>query len=135
MWNRFKGWFIRFMSGRYGVDALNRFLMWSYLILFLLGAITDLAPLSLISLVIGLFMILRIFSRNRTARIKENNRYLAIKSKFLGFFKLQKAKMRDRKTHVFRKCPACKADIRLPKVKGAHTVKCPRCSNRFDVNI
>ena len=48
---------------------------------------------------------------------------------------LQKSKHRDRKTHVFRKCPACKSVLRLPRQKGKHTVRCPRCQHRFDVKI
>ena len=44
-----------------------------------------------------------------------------------GFFVLRKNKFRDRKTHVYRKCPHCKAQIRLPKVKGEHKCACPKC--------
>ncbi|MBR5515382.1 MAG: hypothetical protein IKU52_04190 [Clostridia bacterium] len=58
------------------------------------------------------------------------NNYL---SKINGFLKLSKNKFRDRKTHVYRQCPCCKANLRLPKAKGIHTVKCPRCFARFEV--
>ena len=68
----------------------------------------------------------RIFSRNIQKRRQENE-------KFCGFFKLIRNRFRDRKTHVYRKCPKCKAVLRLPKAKGKHTVVCPRCKNRFEV--
>ena len=67
------------------------------------------------------------------ARRKENDFVFGIFRRIKGFFKLQKNKFKDRKTHVYRKCPKCKAVLRLPKAKGKHTVVCPRCKNRFEV--
>ncbi|MFR2916862.1 MAG: hypothetical protein ACLTKQ_08005 [Acutalibacteraceae bacterium] len=47
--------------------------------------------------------------------------------------------MRDkwafRKTHVFKKCPGCKAVLRLPRKKGKHTVNCPHCHKNFTVHV
>lgn len=60
------------------------------------------------------------------------NRFL---KKTRKFFLLQKNKWRDRKTHVFRECTHCHAVLRLPKKSGSHTVKCPRCSEHFDVVV
>ena len=70
-------------------------------------------------------------SRNIPKRRAENAR-------FVGFFKLRRNKWKDRKTHVYRKCPTCHAILRLPKIKGKekgkgkHTVCCPRCANKFE---
>jgi hypothetical protein len=30
-------------------------------------------------------------------------------------------------------CPHCKANLRLPRKKGKHSVVCPRCKERFEV--
>lgn len=49
--------------------------------------------------------------------------------------KNKKQKLPRDKDHVYRTCPECKANIRLPKKKGAHSVRCPRCSTLFDVKI
>ncbi len=49
--------------------------------------------------------------------------------------KKKKVKLPKDKDHVYRICPACRANIRLPKKKGAHSVRCPRCSTLFDVKI
>lgn len=49
--------------------------------------------------------------------------------------KKKKAKLPKDKDHVYRICPACRANIRLPKKKGAHSVRCPRCGTLFDVKI
>lgn len=49
--------------------------------------------------------------------------------------KKKKVKLKTDKDHCFRICPECKANIRLPKKKGKHTVVCPRCKCRFEVKI
>ncbi len=51
------------------------------------------------------------------------------------FFILQKNKLRDRKTHVYRECPRCHAVLRLPKKAGSHRAKCPRCTESFEVLV
>lgn len=47
----------------------------------------------------------------------------------------KKKKLKTDKDHCFRICPECRANIRLPKQKGKHTVVCPRCKCRFEVKI
>lgn len=122
------------MYGRYGSDTLNKVLTVAYAIIVLVFSIAAFFINSpwftlayiLISFTLVFFIFFRIFSRNIAARRREND-------KFCGFFKLRKNKLRDRKTHVYKKCPTCKAVLRLPKSKGKHTVICPRCKNRFSV--
>ena len=131
---KFKNKFYRFMSGRYGNDTLNKVLLWGYVIwvfiCMLLSMFIDSVWFSLFywvtTLALMIWIFSRMFSRNIAARRKENER-------FCGYFKLKKNKRRDRKTHVYRKCPECKAMLRLPKSKGKHFVVCPKCKNRFKV--
>ena len=49
--------------------------------------------------------------------------------------KKKKVKLKTDKEHCFRICPECRANIRLPKKKGKHTVVCPRCKCRIEVKI
>ena len=133
----------RLFNGRYGNDTLNTVLIFIYSLISITYTILRLALavampekqivltiLGLCYLVISTSLIVwiffRMFSRNLGKRRRENE-------KFCGFFKLLKNKFRDRKTHVYRKCPNCRAVLRLPKSKGKHTVVCPRCKNRFSV--
>ena len=124
----------RFMYGRYGTDTLTKVTTWFYLVFVICFTILflfiDSVWLSLfyylISTAIIVWMFFRMFSRNVAARRRENER-------FCGFFKLRRNKFRDRKTHVYRKCRACGAVLRLPKSKGKHYVVCPRCKKRFEV--
>ena len=129
---KFSNGLARFFYGRYGNDTLNKFLMVLYLICVVAVSILSLfiqsALFTLIgwSVTIGIFVwsFYRTMSRNIYKRRRENER-------FCGFFKLKRNKFRDRKTHVYRKCPNCKVVLRLPKAKGKHFVNCPKCKNRF----
>ena len=131
----FKSKLYRFMYGRYGTDTLNKVLTGIYIGWVLLYMILSIWIKSTILFLVylttttALIVIIfwRMFSRNIAKRKRENN-------KFCGFFRLRRNKFRDRKTHVYRKCPRCRAVLRLPKARGKHNVICPRCENRFEVN-
>lgn len=138
---KFKNAFYRFMYGRYGGDTLNKVLLGVYVALVILFSVSSLVisffpgiPASVDAILYAVYLTLsillivviffRIFSRNIAKRRKENE-------KFCGFFRLLRNRFRDRKTHVYRKCPQCKVILRLPKAKGKHYVVCPRCKHRF----
>lgn len=126
---------IRFMYGRNGNDKLNQFLFWVYFVLLLLNLFLSSVILWVVELILVALYMFRFLSRNLYRRQAENRKFLKIWNKFTGFFKLQKNKFRDRKTHVYRKCEHCKAVLRLPKKKGKHTVRCPQCGKTFSVKI
>ena len=129
----------RFMYGRYGIDKLYYFYFAIYFILVLIGMLSDIAIIYAITNVAStallIYMFFRVFSRNISKRYAENQRFEKHWNKVTGFFKLQKNKYRDRKTHVYRKCKHCKAVLRLPKRKGKHTTTCPRCGRLLKVRI
>ena len=61
------------MIGRYGGnDAFNKFLLWGYLVILLVGALTGLEWLWYVGFVAFAYNIFRMFSRNIAARQKEN---------------------------------------------------------------
>ncbi len=123
----------RFMAGRYGVDQLNKDLLWLYILLMIAGLFVP--GLQYVALACAVYMIHRTLSRNHTKRWNENNKYMKVRGKVTGRFSLQKRKFADRKTHRYRTCPHCKATVRLPYKKGNHTVSCPRCRQDFQVKI
>ena len=136
----------QFMIGRNGPDALGNALMILYLVLFVANLITAylVKPPYVTYVTYGFYLlecalivysVFRMFSRNLYARRRENAWHLRRVGAIKGFFKLQKNKRRDRKTHVYRKCKACKSVLRLPREKGKHTVRCPKCQHRFEVKI
>lgn len=122
------------MYGRYGYDTLSKTLLWVYIGVMLLYMIVSLfvqsALFYVVYLMATMFLIAYIFYRTMSRNIAKRR---AENEKFCNFFKLRRNKFRDRKTHVYRKCPTCKAVLRLPKAKGKHSVTCPRCKNKFTV--
>ncbi|MBQ7374902.1 MAG: hypothetical protein IJW61_02895 [Clostridia bacterium] len=135
-----------FMYGRNGIDQLYHFLFWTIVALSFLNIFLKEWVLTVIELLILIYALFRVFSRNVYRRQKENQVYLVclgkirsffggIKRKFSSKMALENNKWRDRKTHVYKRCPKCKNILRLPKVKGKHTAACPCCGNRFDVRI
>ncbi len=131
---KFKQSLYRFFYGRYGTDTLNKVLLWVYIAILIVHTVVTIFVTNalftllymLLSIVLMIWIFSRMFSRNIAARRRENE-------KFCGFFRLRRNKFRDRKTHIYKKCPSCRAVLRLPKAKGKHAVVCPRCKHRFFV--
>lgn len=125
---------MQFMSGRYGMDkffygiAATAFII-SFLNLFFRNYILQLLVYALFG-----YALFRILSRNIEARRRENIWF----TKKLDFIK-QRKDFYDRKKadslHIYKKCPACKAILRLPHRIGIHTTVCPRCNKEFTVKV
>lgn len=119
MFRRFNGWFARFMYGRYGSDQLNVVLLVLGLAISLAGSFSRLPWLAYLSWVPFFAVIFRMFSRNISARRRENQR-------FVGFF----SRLRDRDNRYFS-CPKCHQMVRVPKGKGKINIRCPKCGEKF----
>ena len=136
----------RFFYGRYGGDNLHNFLYGTAVILMFLALVfTVLAKaehalsfvaIGMYAVALGLmaWAIFRSLSRNIAARRRENDTYLRVKRRLFG--RKPRSKLPpDTADHVFRACTHCRAVLRLPRERGKHTVKCPRCQKRFRVRV
>lgn len=118
----------RFMWGRYGVDQMGLALLVTAVVLSILGliltrfwgviAIIGLC-LNLLSYLVLIWYLFRVFSRNLDARRRENRRFLRL---FRG--------VRDRDNRYYR-CPNCKQTVRVPRGRGKICIKCPKCGEKF----
>ena len=128
---------MQFMSGRYGNDSLNTALLIMAAIVSFLNIINLFARFWILQLLVyGLvgYAIFRVLSRNTYARKKENDWF----TDKLNFIKKQREVTEQRKRdtlHIYKKCPACKAVLRLPRRIGRHTTVCPRCGKEFKVRV
>ena len=122
-----------FLQGRYGIDELYKIVFIVFWISAILSIVIRNPIIYLLEIFICVYMMFRALSRNIYKRQNENAKYIKIRDKVKGKLKLQKRKWTDRKTHIYRKCPNCKAELRLPKKKGKHVCTCPRCKKDFDV--
>ena len=125
----------KFMYGRNGNDNLNAFIMVIASIIVVANIFVSHFALSIITLLLLALYTWRALSKNTPARRKENAAFLKMFAPISNWIKLTINKIKDRKTHVYKKCPKCKAVLRLPRKKGHHSVICPRCRNKFDVNV
>lgn len=125
---------MQFFSGRYGIDQLFWGLFGISCVIAFINLFFRSIILQFLVYFIELIALFRALSRNHYARRNENQKFLAILNKFRAEFETVKQRNCD-KTHVYRKCPACKATLRLPRKKGKHTVNCPKCHHTFKLRV
>lgn len=131
---RFREKMAQFMVGRYGADQLGQFISILALILIFINIFVKGIAAQVIHyfvLLLLVFSIYRMLSKNTAARYKENVAYLKVKNRLVSYFTGFRRRIRERKTHRFYKCSACKTTVRVPKGKGKIRITCPKCGNTF----
>lgn len=125
---------MQFMSGRYGTDQLFYAIFITAMVISFINLFLRWGVLQLVVYALVVFAVFRMFSRNLEARRREN-RWFREK---MGIIKHKKELYEQRKAdkcHVYRKCPACKAILRLPHRLGKHKTVCPKCNKEFTVKV
>lgn len=123
--------FYRFMQGRYGQDQFYRFLVGAAMVCVVLNLFLRKGALTIITWLLLLYALFRMFSKNHRARYEENQKYLNMSAKARYWLGNQKKLMEERKYHHIYTCPKCKQKIRIPKGKGKIMVRCPKCQHEF----
>lgn len=120
---------INFMAGRYGMDPLNKFLMWAIIVFWFFGFF-GFRICSKLALAFFIIYIYRFLSKNYNQRYNENQIYLKYTEKLKWRKSQLKKKHEYGKTHRIFKCPNCKKKLSVPKGKGKIEISCP-CGNKF----
>lgn len=139
---RFSYWLNRLMAGRYGSDQLNIGLMVAYFLMVFLANLLRLPVLSYLALLLFVWSVYRVFSRNIPARYRENAVFLKYWGRVRDWFRRSSQRfeswrsrtlyrMNDKKTHRYYRCPNCKNTLRVPKGKGKIVITCPVCRTEF----
>ncbi len=123
-----------FMQGRNGPDDLYKGCLVLYLLLLVVNMFLNSRIITGLLSVILVIVFFRFFSKNISARHRENAKYLVLKSRVKNVLSTFKKRFSDRE-HVYRKCPACHATLRFPRKKGLHGAVCPKCRKNFQVNV
>lgn len=131
----FKDKLARFMSGRYGVDQLYYASLAAAFALLVANAFIRSSVLDALMWIILVVMGFRTFSRNVYQRHLENEKFMQLWNRVKAKSLLTKRRIKEIRTHRFRKCPHCQAVLRLPRRTGKHTVHCPLCHNKFELRI
>lgn len=124
-----------FMMGRNGADMIYILCLALCVVLLIVNSFLHLLWITGITLVLLGYGFFRAMSKNVCKRRREDQAFRRFFGRIGGFFRLQHAKIRYRKTHVFYRCPHCRRTLRLPRISGEHTVRCPMCGHRFAVKM
>ena len=125
---------MQFMSGRYGIDKLFYGIMGAAMLLSFINLFLRQWYIQIVVYALVFYAVYRFLSRNIYARRKENDWFLE-KINFIKRRREFAAQKKADKFHVYRKCPACKAVLRLPHRVGVHKTVCPRCNKEFTVKV
>ena len=119
--------FYRLMYGRYGIDKLGYAILITSMCLSLISSVFSFELLYIASYALMIWEIYRFLSKNIYRRSAENVKFLNIKSSLSKKLKLEKNKIKDRKTHKYFECSTCHNNLRVPKGRGELKVTCPVC--------
>ena len=112
-----------FMMGRYGPDKLTTCMLWTSVILMVIGLFIPSAAIKLILMLVYYVLwgwsIFRMLSRNTYKRYQENRKFLLLVDRF-----------KDRE-HRYFDCPKCRQSVRVPRKKGKIAITCPKCKEKF----
>ena len=131
MWQKIKNGLARFMSGRYGVDNLGRLTLIAGLVLSLLSSILGIQILAILGFVLYILTIFRMFSRNTTKRLAENEKYMRISRKAISEVKQFFVRLKNFRKYKYFRCPECNSRLRLPRKVGEVNVTCGKCKHQF----
>ena len=124
--------FASFMAGRYGADQLGMTMLWTALILSIVGSFSRVGLLTLMADALVLLMFWRMLSKDRLKRQHENQTYL---QKTYGARKAVTEwinRVKNGKKYRYFTCPQCKKRLRVPRGVGNITITCKGCGNKFD---
>ena len=126
-----RSYLARFMSGRYGGDQLNLFLIVLYMVLYVVFLLTRLLMFEVLGTVVLIYSLYRSLSRRLDRRRAENARFLQVVRPVWRKCAAFRARAHD-KEHRYFKCPNCGQQMRVPRGKGRITVHCRSCGAAFE---
>ena len=121
----------RLMTGRHGADEFSLALLIAGLALSIIGSLTRLGLLGLVSMALYVYAIFRMFSRDHQKRYAENQKYLSLFHGSSGSVRQFIVRMKNIRKYKYFKCPQCHSRLRLPRKVGEVTVTCGKCHHAF----
>lgn len=121
----------RFMTGRNGMDNISWHAFRAYIVIFIVNLFLRSSLLEALGLVLLVYAIFRILSRNIQKRQAENSRYVVFFEKISREVKQFFLRLRGMKTYKYFRCPGCKNRLRMKRGAGEKTITCPVCRHQF----
>ena len=85
--NKLRDWLSNLMYGRYGMDPLGNFSLWTAVILMVIGLFTRSNLIYFLSVALLVWCYFRMFSRNHSKRLAENDKFMELKDRVIGIFR------------------------------------------------
>ena len=129
----------RFMYGRSGNDQLNMALLVVYLAVWILQLfLSRFQPrfqaaclaLEIISVIMSVMILFRLFSKNLAKRRAENAKFLNWWNPIRNHAAAARQRRLD-KDHKYFTCKNCKSVCRVPSGKGKVEITCPKCGQKI----
>ena len=130
--NRLRASLARFMSGRYGSDQLNMSMLWTALIMSIVGSIAKVGLITIMADALLLLMFFRMLSKDRYKRQHENQVFMQKTYKLTQSVTEWVNRVKNSKKYRYFTCPKCKKRLRVPRGVGSITITCKGCGNKFD---
>ena len=126
---------LNFMQGRYSVDQLSGFLIWTAVIIAVITMFVRVPVLQIVTWVMIIYAYVRIFSKQINKRYAQNQKFLDATWGIRKFFadiryRIKYGKQTAEPYHIY-KCRKCGQKIRVPKGKGKIMITCPKCKYQF----
>lgn len=121
----------QFMIGRYGMDQMNRYLMYGILILLVLNIFVHSFILETLAMAGIVYMYFRALSRNINRRFQENQAFQRLLFRVSQFFKGFRFKTDEARKYKIFRCPKCGQKVRVPRGHGKVSIHCPKCGSDF----
>lgn len=126
---------LNFMQGRYGVDQLSGFLIWTAVIIAVITMFVRIPVLQIITWAMIIYAYVRIFSKQINKRYAQNQKFLDATWGIRKFFadiryRIKYGKQTAEPYRIY-KCRKCGQKIRVPKGKGKIMITCPKCKYQF----
>ena len=121
----------QFLSGRYGNDQLNTFLLFLVLLTIWFGRAAHAGLISFIGELLWIWALYRGLSRNIYRRRSENALFLEKTKIPRAHIRAKMMDIRDKYSRHFV-CPGCGRINRVPRNQGKITITCPACFKKYD---
>jgi len=101
------------------------------MVLILADSILQTGILGTIAIVIYVWALFRMLSRNVEKRRAENDRFVSMRNKFRTGSRQFFVRLKNSRKYKYFKCPQCKSRLRMPRGIGEKTITCSKCKHSF----
>lgn len=124
---------MEWLQGRQGPDDLAVFSMNLAIVVVVVNLFARVSWLGWVALVLIVYSMFRIQSKNLGARARENEAFLKALGPARPWVQNPRAAWAELRAYKHVKCASCKQRLRVPRGKGKLRVTCPRCKTKFEV--